>query len=269
MLQQIHIVHFDQGNNIQSIRVYWDQGALLKQVGVIGSRGNNWPIHDGKDQARLISSAHSVSAKAQQQVGSTTRGRDADEVTQIARSSSPNKKHIKDPYASLDLFGAEKAEPDKRGPLSGAIAPRKSAKPPPREMSELFAAGHEDLEPGRSGSPQKENRSPVVAPKAKGTGGQNYQPSRLFDYEPSLESPAHYKSDPAKYNHFELGDASEADQFQRVGAPTPTANVVPLRAKTNKHASQWVSLSSPFLPRELALSVFLPHMLRHDRAVSS
>jgi hypothetical protein len=173
-----------------------------------------------------------------------TRGRDTDEVVSVARRASPNKKHIKDPYTSLDLFGAEKADPNKRGPSLGAIAPRKSAKPPPREMSELFAAGHEDHEPGPPGSPKKENRSPVMAPKAKGTGGQNYQPSRLFDFEPDRESPALYKSNPAKYDHFELGNASDADRFQHVKAPVAGENVIPMRAKTNKHTSQWVSVFS-------------------------
>lgn len=118
-------------------------------------------------------------------------------------------------------------------------------------MSELFAAGHEDLEPGTPGSPKKEIRAPVVAPKAKGAGGQNYQPSRLFDHEASPESPAPYKSHPAKYNHFELGEEPDAEQYQHVKAPTALENVVPLRAKTDKHASQWVSIvsSPPHLPR--------------------
>jgi hypothetical protein len=216
---------------------------------VIGSRGNNWPIRDGKDQTRLISSARTATAKAQPPVAPITRGRDVEQVADVARSTSPNKKHIKDPYASLDLFGAEKADQGKAASSHGAIAPRASAKPPPREMSELFAAGHEDHEPGPPGSPKKENRSPVIAPKAKGTGGQNYQPSRLFEDESSQESPAFYKSHPAKYNHFELGDASEVDHVQHPKPPKATVNVVPMRAKTNKHASQWVSIfSSPTPP---------------------
>jgi hypothetical protein len=213
---------------------------------VIGSRGNNWPIRDGKDQARLISSARPAAAKAQRPTAPVTRGRDVDEAVHVSRSTSPNKKHIKDPYASLDLFGAEKADRSTAGSSEGAIAPRKSAKPPPREMSEIFAAGHEDHEPGPPGSPKKENRSPVIAPKAKGTGGQNFQPSRLFEHESSQESPVLYKSHPAKYNHFELGDASEVDPFQHPQPPKTTMNVVSLVAKTNKHSSQWVrTFSSP------------------------
>lgn len=178
-----------------------------------------------------------------------TRGRDVEQVADVARSTSPSKKHIKDPHTSLDLFGAETADQSRAASSQGAIAPRASAKPPPREMSELFAAGHEDHEPGPPGSPKKENRSPVIAPKAKGTGGQNFQPSRLFEDGSSQESPALYKSHPAKYNHFELGDASEVDQVQHPKPPKATVNVVPLRPKTNKHASQWVSIfSSPTPP---------------------
>jgi len=239
-LPQIHTVQFDQDNKIKSIRLYWDQGTLLKQVGVIGSRGNNWPIRDGREQARLISSAQAAAAKAQQPAAPMTRGRHVTEAADVARRPSPSKKHIKDPYASLDLFGAEKAGPSQA--MSSQIAPRKSAEPPPREMSELFAAGREDYEPGPPGSPKKENVAPVVAPKAKGTGGQNFQPPRLFEYESSQESPVVYKSHPAKYSHFELGDTSEVDQFQHSEPTKTTVNVVPMRAKTDKHASQWVSI---------------------------
>jgi hypothetical protein len=211
---------------------------------VIGSRGNNWPICDGKDQARLISSVSSAIPNVQPPPIPPTRGREIDEVAKTSRSTSPSKKYIKDPYASLDLFKPEKTDSDQREPQPVAIAPRASARPPPREMSELFAAGHEDNEPspGKPESPKKENAQPIVAPKAKGTGGQNYQPSRLFDPEPSSESPVLYKSHPAKYNHFDLGDADEKDPFQHVSAPTTTRNAVPMRAKTNKHASQWVKL---------------------------
>ena len=210
---------------------------------MIGSRANNWPIHDGKDQARLISSVRTAVPKAQQAPAPTTRVRDVDGIVSNFRSTSPEKKHIKDQYASLDLFRAENTDSNRRGPSTGAIAPRKSAKPPPRQMSELFAAGHEDNEPGPSGSPKKENMPPAMAPKAKGTGGQNYQPSRLFDHEPDPESPALYKSNPAKYNHFDLGNGQDEDpdHFQHAKSPKAAETVMPLRARTNKHASQWVS----------------------------
>ena len=209
---------------------------------MIGSRGNNWPIRDGKDQARLISSARATFPKVQQAPAPMTRSRDMDEIVSNSRSTSPNKKHIRDPHASLDLFGPENVDPNRKGAAPGAIAPRKSAKPPPRQMSELFAAGHEDYEPGPPGSPKKESVASAVAPKTKGTGGQNYRPSRLFDHDPDPESPALYKSNPAKYDHFDLGNGQEEEQdhFQHSKAPRAAEKVVPLRARTNKHASQWV-----------------------------
>ena len=204
----------------------------------------------------MISSAQPAVPNAQPPLAPMTRGRDKDEVISNSRSTSPSKKHIKDPYTSLDLFGQEKADPNQRGSSPGAIPPRKSAKPPPREMSELFAAGHEDNEPAPPGSPKKDNVLPVIAPKAKGTGGQNYQPPRLFDPEPDSDSPVLYKSNPAKYHHFEFGDASEGDQFQHVKAPKTAETVVPLRPKTNKHASQWVR--GHFPPFWVLISSSLP-----------
>ncbi len=169
-----------------------------------------------------------------------------DEVPVTTRSESPNKKHIKDPYTSLDLFGPEKENANNRISQPGAIAPRQSAtqaaprqsaRPPQREMSELFAAGHEDYEPGRPKSPlKKENQASVVAPK--GGAGKHYQESRLFSEEPSTEAPPLYKSNPAKYNHFDLGDAPEKDHFQHAKSPL-SENAIPMRARTNKHASQW------------------------------
>ena len=43
-----------QEGKIRSIRIYWDQATVLKQLGIIGSRGRAWPITDGKNQIELI-----------------------------------------------------------------------------------------------------------------------------------------------------------------------------------------------------------------------
>jgi hypothetical protein len=199
---------------------------------VIGSRGNNWPITDGKDQARLIASVP---------VGATidipaTRGRDMDDGTAALRSISPSKKRIQDPHSSLALFNEQGREENVREPQPPMIAPRASAKPAERDYSELFAAGHEDNEPNKDGSSSpKKFYEQVIAPK--GGGASKYQPSRLFDVDASEGLPARYKSNPAKYNHFDLGESAEHDHFQHPNAAL-TKNV-PLRAKTNKHMSQW------------------------------
>ncbi len=205
----------------------------MRQVDVIGSRGKNWPITDGKDQARLIASTLAGTTTDIP----TTRGRDMDDGTAAARSISPSKKHIRDPHSSLALFDEKGSEEHVRKPQHAMVAPRASAKPAEREYSELFAAGHEDYEPNKDGSssPKKSYTQPVIAPK--GGGASKYQPSRLFAEDAAEELPARYKPNLAKYNHFDLGEAAEHDHFQHAN-PEATENV-PMRAKTNKHQSQW------------------------------
>lgn len=39
---------------IRSIRVYWDQATVLKQLEIVGARGRAWPITDGANQIDLI-----------------------------------------------------------------------------------------------------------------------------------------------------------------------------------------------------------------------
>ena len=39
---------------IQSIRIYWDQATVLKQLDIVGVRGRGWPITDGTSQVELV-----------------------------------------------------------------------------------------------------------------------------------------------------------------------------------------------------------------------
>ena len=48
------------GDKIRSIRVYWDQATVLKQLNIVGSRGRGWPITDGPNQIELISKTGTV-----------------------------------------------------------------------------------------------------------------------------------------------------------------------------------------------------------------
>lgn len=233
----MHIVHFDSNQKIQQVRLYWDQGSLLKLVDVIGSRARNWPIRDGKDQARLIASS---AAGITQSNGPThpatengTRGTNQAAVTTKPRSQSKNV--TRDPHASLALFAPREAEEDSSAPA--VVAPRASAKPPPRDYHDLFVGNESDASPvsrEKMASPQKENMTPgPIAPK--GGAGKNYQPSRLFETDnlqpgtpgTPIESPNKFiKPDPKKYNHFEFGDGNEKQK--------PTA----ARPKS-KHQANW------------------------------
>lgn len=233
----MHIVHFDSSQKIQQVRLYWDQGSLLKLVDVIGSRARNWPIHDGKDQARLIASS---AAGGTQSNGSTRRAtendsRDTNQAAVTTKPRSQSKNVTRDPHASLALFAPREEEEDSSGPA--AVAPRESAKPPPRDYHDLFVGNESDASPvsrEKIASPRKENITPgPVAPK--GGAGKNYQPSRLFDTDNSqpgtpstpVESSGKFiKPDPKKYNHFEFGDGNEKQK--------PTAT----RPKS-KHQNNW------------------------------
>src|SRR5579859_3693393 len=42
------------GGKIRSIRVFWDQATVLKQLEIVGARGRGWPITDGTAQIELI-----------------------------------------------------------------------------------------------------------------------------------------------------------------------------------------------------------------------
>ena len=219
----MHIVHFDSSQKIQQIRLYWDQGSLLKLLDVIGSRGRNWPIRDGKDQARLIASS---AADLSQSIGLNRLAmeNDSQDMSQTALTTKPRSqsKHVtRDPHASLALFGPRDEEQDLSLPT--AAARRASAKPPPRDYHDLFVGNESDASPvtrEKVASPKKENMAPgPIAPK--GGAGKNYQPSRLFESDKSqpvipatpVESSGQFiKPDPKKFSHFEFGDGNDKQQ---------------------------------------------------------
>jgi hypothetical protein len=233
ILQQIHIVTFDASGKILQIRQNWDQGSLLKLIDVIGKTGRNWPIHDGTDQIKLIAS--SVKSAGKTPVDPIPHA----ESQETSRSRGNSTNVTRDPHASLSLF----APRDRSGQdsLPAVVAPRASAKPPPRDYHDLFVGNDSDNPPAsptktpvtvRSESPSK---SSVVAPK--GGAGKNFAPSRLFEPEEAeIASPekSHsaqhfYRPNPAKYQHFDFADGGEAEE-----KPRPLKEV-----KASKHGSQW------------------------------
>ncbi|KAK7542903.1 uncharacterized protein J3D65DRAFT_233888 [Phyllosticta citribraziliensis] len=198
----VHIVHFDSQQRIRTIRLYWDQASLLKQVEVIGSRAKNWPIRDGKEQARLIISSSSPGQKSS--------------------ASSARSSFAGDPHASLSLFQPSSNHEDDDVPRT-SLAPRAtSAKPPPRDLHEIL-------------SPERAPSTGNASIQAKAGASKNFQPIRLFDEDddptqsPS-KSPTRGKAGPKKYGHFEFGDGEEA---------TPKALANKSGLKTKKHAPQW------------------------------
>ncbi|RDL38357.1 Uncharacterized protein BP5553_02697 [Venustampulla echinocandica] len=232
----IHIVAFDANGQILQIRQSWDQGSLLKLIDVIGSTGRNWPILDGKDHIKLINS--SVKSAGTSPAGGASNS-NADDQGPRSRGDSTN--ITRDPHATLSLFAPR--EKNGQDALPAVVAPRASAKPPPREYSELFVGGYtEDALPNRTKASAREpSESPPRAIASKVGAGKNYSPSRIFDVDPEEESSAAvknhsaahlYRANPKKYQHFDFGDGSEE--------PEETPRQRPLKAvKSSKHGSQW------------------------------
>ncbi|KAF2109483.1 hypothetical protein BDV96DRAFT_502527 [Lophiotrema nucula] len=231
----VHIVHFDKDQKISQIRLYWDQGSLLKQIDVIGARARNWPIRDGKEQSRLISTSSAAVAQPESAASSrrSTASRGPDDVTITERPASSRSSHsnaMNDPHASLSLFHAREVNQESELP-SRPIAPRaQSAKPPPREYSELFVGENPGTpSPGNNGisSPQKKDRIPT-----KSGGGKNFKASRLFEEEEdAVPTPLSVKTNSSKYNHFEFGDGLDDDATPKVRDT--------VRNNKSKHMSQW------------------------------
>jgi hypothetical protein len=246
-------VSFDNEQKIQQIRLHWDQASMLKQIEVIGKTGRNWPITDGKDQVKLITtsvqasySGVRTSARSQGQQGQQGQQVQQQEPEEVAIRTRPHKNSnpTKDPHASLALFAPRDKNEETRE--NKPIAPRAtSAKPPPRDYSELFAGGEEDSQhvPGKGRSFAGGNRqSDVIAPKAG--AGKNYQVNRLFDTDETdengkatpMQSPERgIKTNAKKYNHFDFGDGSEEpDSYQeRIMAPKGG------NAKQHKGGASW------------------------------
>ena len=53
------------GGKIRSIRVFWDQATVLKQLEIVGARGRGWPITDGKNQIELVNKTRNIIDAAQ------------------------------------------------------------------------------------------------------------------------------------------------------------------------------------------------------------
>ncbi|KAA8648487.1 hypothetical protein EYZ11_002000 [Aspergillus tanneri] len=224
----VHIVHFNSENQIQRIRIYWDQASLLKQVEVIGSRGRGWPIRDAKEQTRLIKSAASSNPAPAHRVSQDSKEQEHG-GEQPSKNASPGKKHIKDPYAAESLFELLSPEKDRGEPIRAPRAPA-SAKPPPREYSELFVGGDEE-ENSADGPEATPSKSKIIAPKLG--AGKNFRESRIFDDDETVASEEGsqqiaYRAHPKRFDHFELG----ADNSQREIQTKPTR-------PGSRHVPQW------------------------------
>ena len=213
------MVQFDQSSRISQIRLYWDQGSLLKTVDIIGARGRNWPIKDTKELVRFISASVAAAGK-----GDGVQTKRQGDVIISSIPTSPRKSNASDRPNGQNFFERHANE---QVPI---IAPKSSSfKQSNVEYGELLAGGESDMatEAGsRASSPTKQSFGDIAP---KGGAGKNFQPSRLFDPEAnSGASQKFMKPHPGKFEHFEFGEGPDQS------APQPGRT-----HSKSKHQSQW------------------------------
>lgn len=241
---------------------------------VIGSRGRNWPIRDGKDHVKLItSSAAAASSTGTSRPTMSNGSGDPNEVLISSKPTEARKTATRDPHASLSLFAPrdEDYEPSQKPTIA---APRGSARPPPRDMKDLFADDDEaPASPQKPASPRKSARpgskdqsakppprdyhdlfvgdEADASPKSKARpaspqkenapiapksgAGKNFQPIRLFDnIGEQPATPGANSPDKARKPH-----PTKFNHFDFSDAPNENSmQTLPARPKT-KHQSQW------------------------------
>ncbi|KAL9003752.1 MAG: hypothetical protein Q9188_003392 [Gyalolechia gomerana] len=268
----IHVVQFNGQQKIQQLRLFWDQGSLLKQMEVIGSRGKNWPIRDGKDHVKLIASSAAAASPNTTSRPTTTNGsRDPSEVVITSKPTEARKTATRDPHASLSLFQGRDEDyeasqkPTITAPRGSARPPQRdwkdlfgdndeaptspqppaspkkgvrpgskdqSAKPPPRDYHDLFVGDGD----GASASSKARSASPQkenIAPKAG--AGKNFGPNRLFDdIAEQPATPGATSPDKVRKPHPKKFNHFEfGDESNE-----QSQQALPARPKT-KHQSQW------------------------------
>ncbi|KAK0256547.1 hypothetical protein B0A54_04612 [Friedmanniomyces endolithicus] len=231
----MHIVRFDSEQKIKQIRLYWDQGTLLKQVDAIGKTGRNWPIKDGQAQVNSINRSLNAGGRNTDLNGSTPAARGPHDVVIQGHKKRDSVTAVKDPHASLALFAPRDPNEDSgprqfEGPKT---APRESYKAQPRGLDDILS-GEETAPTGstvRSPSPTKMDGS-----YAKAGAGKHHVNNRLFDEnEPSSppRSPERKKVFMNKQSHFEFGDGEDAAEQNR-----------PMSARGNKKAPTQIDFAS-------------------------
>lgn len=202
----VHIVNFDANGKIAQMRLYWDQGTLLKQVEAIGRTGRNWPIREGEKLVEAVKSSISATGYTSP---AAPRGQHDVVINQHKRGESVTA--TRDPHASLALFAPRDTSADAGSAYDGpTFSTRPSAKPAPRDYGELFV-GEETSAGGdyRDSSPTRIDGRAVKAGAGKHVSG-----NRLFDEDDpeSLNTPHGKKTYQQKYDHFAFGNGEDAKQ---------------------------------------------------------
>ncbi|KAK7969782.1 hypothetical protein PG996_001781 [Apiospora saccharicola] len=189
----MHIVTFDAEGKIVQIRQSWDQGAMLKQVDVIGKTGRNWPIRDSQEQIKMITNAAkavSAAASSQKKADPALRSRGEpsnsplfgtrEENTQNIGSVISPRGGVKPKQRGFDeILGEEPAG----AAAASVVSPRGGARPNQRSFHDIVGEEEDDDEEASPSSGRGRSRSPSKAIAPKAGADKKFQPSRLFERE--------------------------------------------------------------------------------------
>jgi hypothetical protein len=226
----------------------------LKQIEVIGKSGRNWPIRDSREQLTMIKSALKASGAIAASAPSTN------ETTARTRGNSSNA--MRDPHASLQLFGSREEMQAAQDP--SVTLPYAGSRPVQRGFTDILGddpdGSHHQatMSPNKAGlTKQQRGFTEILGDEpsdahyseahyrsmspAKAGAGKNHQPMRLFEgqqEEVEEETPKgktgkqYIRPNPGKYQHFDFADGSDPADQPKAGVPFDE------RPKS-KHDSQW------------------------------
>ncbi|KAK5742526.1 hypothetical protein LTR17_003329 [Elasticomyces elasticus] len=203
----VHVVRLED-QKIKQIRLYWDQGTLLRQVEAIGKSGRNWPIKDGQAQIHSINkSLKAGGSNTDVSVSSAPQAASKSDIVIQQHKKRESVSATNDPHASLALFAQRDPNEQTRQQYDGPkTAPRESYKAPNRGLNDILASEDGNMHP-RDPSPSKVDKF------HKAGAGKHHVNNRLFDEnEPSSppRSPERKKVFKDKNGHFEFGDGEDA-----------------------------------------------------------
>ena len=245
------MVRFNTQGQIQQVRIYWDQGLLLKEVEVIGFRGRTWPITDASVQLRSIKAAAATPGQEkshQLEATSTTATTKKDAETTLPTSTP--RKVFKDPYAAESLYDLlSPVRPDRddqrRTQRAKPQLPHQT-----RDLGDLFVSQGDDTE-----EDEKKPKKPII----RETASKNFQPSSAFIQKEEGDdnekrkgaTTTRSKYSAQKFGHFEIG----ADNSEREVKEKP-------RPRHNRwNESQWDFRD--FVTPEKPSGYVAPHTIRH------
>jgi len=148
---------------------------------VIGKTGRNWPIRLGTDQIKLIQTSYSSTSES---------------TNTSNNSHGQNNSNT----GNLSLFQPKVIDVEAKKPA--VVAPRDAARPPSRDLEDLVGNLNLTSEESRGAVPMTPKAGAERASKRTFALGQDIAEA---DSTPDRK----YKSDPKKYDHFDMGDLSD------------------------------------------------------------